>query len=152
MEARTPIEEKPTPLTFPVPDFFQDDGDDEMRQRATWAISELGFTHEFFARLLEAEGSFIRGWLGEEEPLTLKMKTELQNFWDVILHLLSRQNSDIGILKRMLDENSDTPTELDLVNPDLPPWLGTSIRSYLGTYGPEGVEKLNRWISGLRFR
>lgn len=133
-----------------VPDFFQDDSDEALRSRVAWLEERLGLTDEFFANLVSIEEKLFRGWRDGSVGLSTEHEAILQDFWGLILHLLSFQAFDEGRVRSLFEQFSPRQ-ENRSHSPFTPPWFGSSLKHYLESEGREAIEHVNRWIEAFRF-
>lgn len=131
-----------------VPTFFRDSGEPSLIKRAEWMREKLGLDDAFFARFLGVEEEQFYRWRKRGGALQEEKLSEVRDFWEVILHLLSFFNLDVGQVRNFIEhEEEKRPIKL----PFDPPWVGTSVRDYLAVRGRGGAQKLNRWTQSFQF-
>jgi hypothetical protein len=137
-------------LTLPVPDYFQENSEDALRSRVQWLEAEVGLGDPFFARLLgTGEGTFAR-WKEHRAALPRGELLGLREVWEMMMHILSFVNFDTGRARRLLEHVPPAPSR-QLGTSQVPPWAGSSIKTYLETRGPRAVDDVNRWVTSFRF-
>jgi hypothetical protein len=74
----------------------------------------------------------------------------LRNLWRTVLHLLSFLSFDRRRLRELFLQTMPVyPSGEDSALS--PPWGGTSMKAYLEQAGTDGIEKVDGWVTGLRF-
>jgi len=136
---------------YPVPDYFQDEGEAAQRSQVKWLEHHMGMGDIFFAGFLHAEESSFRGWREHRESLSLEQQEELRGLWQTMLHLLSFLNFDAKRVRNLLDH--EVPSELLGVreSPFFPSWKGSSMRAYLEERGTTALAEIDRWVTAFRF-
>lgn len=137
-------------LTLPVPDFFQEDSEAALRSRAQWLEAEVGLGDPFFARLLQTDEGTFADWKEQRAVLRPGELLRLQEVWDMMMHLLSFVNFDSGRARRLLEHVSPGAAR-ERGASQVPPGAGSSIKTYLETHGPGGLDDVNRWVTSFRF-
>jgi hypothetical protein len=137
-------------LAQPVPDFFQEDSEDALRSRVRWLETEIGLGSSFFAQLLRTEERTFVGWRERRVVLPRRDLQELREVWDTLLHILSFVNFDCERARRLLEFIPVASARGEGAS-KMPPWAGSSIKTYLQTNGPSAVDDVNRWITSFRF-
>ncbi len=135
----------------PVPDFFQEETPDAIRHQVDWLIRELGLDDTFFAKLLATNASKISKWRRHDaSDLPAGGIETLRLLWQTMLHLLSFLNFDQARVRDLFQQTTK-------VGPAggrsslTPPWGGSSLKAYLEKSGAEAIEKVDTWVTGLRF-
>jgi hypothetical protein len=145
------LAEKPLAPWGPVPGFFQDEGEPALRLQVRWLERHLGFTDQFFAKFLDTTESSFRDWRVDRAALSPDRQSHLGGLWQTVLHLLSFMNLDEKRIRTLLDHQ---------VPPDppgvprhylVPPWRGSTLRSYLEERGPGVLVNVDRWREGFKF-
>jgi hypothetical protein len=136
-------------LTAPVPDYFQEDSEEDLRSRVQWLEAEVSLGDPFFARLLRTdEGTFTR-WKEHRAVLARGELLGLREVWEMMMHILSFVNFDSARARRLLKHvPSAAPRPRGA---QAPPWAGSSIKTYLEMQGPRAVDDVNRWVTSFRF-
>jgi hypothetical protein len=133
-----------------VPDFFQEETPAAMRSQVEWLVRELGTDDSFFARLVGTDERTIAGWRVHAADLPPHGEDTLRDFWRTVLHLLSFLNFDLLRIRDLfLREMPGCPSVER--SPLTPPWCGTSLKAYLERTRGDGIEKVDGWVTGLRF-
>jgi hypothetical protein len=130
-----------------VPDFFQEETEEALRSQVEWLGTEAGVDHSFFARLLSMDEATLNAWLDGKAALPSGGEQVLRRFWRTALHLLSFLNFDLSSVRILL--RHELPAGDDA--PPAPPWSGSSLQAFLEAGGARAVEKVDRWVTGLRF-
>jgi hypothetical protein len=137
-------------LTLPVPDYFQEGGEDALRSRVQWLEVEVGLGDRFFARLLRTDEETFTRWKEQRAALPRAELLRLREVWDMMMHVLSFVNFDSARARRLLEHvPSAAPRHPGAVQ--APPWAGSSIKTYLETQGPGAVDDVSRWATSFRF-
>jgi len=148
MDASTPPDDDDS-IASTVPSYFQADDEPGRRLQAGWAGRRLGLSDEFFARFLRIPESSLRDWrLGQAELPADRLEV-LREFWWVVLLLLDVGHMDEqqsrGLLeRRMTVDEASHPHPLD------PPWIGSTMKSFLEEGGPDALPAVNRWLGHFR--
>lgn len=137
-------------LSLPVPDYFQEDSEDALRSRVQWLESEIGLDTSFFARLLRMEEETFARWTEQRAVLPQRKLFDLQEVWEIMLHVLSFVNFDCGRARRLLEFVPPTAERERGARP-VPPWPESSLRNHLETHGSDAVDDVNRWVTSFRF-
>jgi hypothetical protein len=133
-----------------VPDFFQEETEDALRSQVNWLRDELSVEDGFFAKLLGTSPTTFSNWRRDQAALPTGGEDTLRNLWQAVLHLLSFLNFDKERARNLFAETM--PAAPPDGGPALPPpWSGSSLREYLELTGDAGIEKVERWVTGLRF-
>ena len=134
-----------------VPDYFQDDGEDSLRQRVEWLDLHLGLSDRFLAGFLGTAEVALGDWRRGRPALSPDCQDALRRLWRTVLHLLSLMGMDerqVGDLFERPIPSQDDPGRR---HPLSPPWDGHSLRSYLEERGPGVLADVDDWISAFRF-
>jgi len=137
-------------LTQPVPDYFQEDSEDALRSRIQWLEGEVCLDDPFFANLLRTDGATFTHWKEHRATLPRGDLLELQEVWEMMMHILSFVNFDTGRARQLL-EHVPSAASRQRVASQAPPWAGSSIKTYLEMHGPSAVEDVTRWVTSFRF-
>jgi hypothetical protein len=137
-------------LTLPVPDYFQEDSEDALRSRVRWLETEVSLGDPFFARLLRTDEATFTRWKEHRAALPRRELLGLREVWEMMMHVLSFVNFDSGRARRLLEYVPSTASDQRGAS-QAPPWAGSSIKNYLQTHGPGGVDNVNRWVTAFRF-
>jgi hypothetical protein len=130
--------------------FFHSEAEPDLVSQVAWAEDELGLSDAFFSRLLEVDEGTFSDWRLGTGAISKDKRDDLGEFWDVVRHMLSFLNHNIGLLHIMLDYVDDSNNGAVRL-PFSPPWIGTSLRTYLERTGSEGVQAVSHWVQALRF-
>jgi len=130
-----------------VPDFFQEDTEAAHRSQVEWLGQEAGVEHSFFARFLGMDEADFDAWLDGRATLPLGGEQALRGFWHTALHLLSFLNFEGASVQKLF--RHAPPAGQD--GPPAPPWGGSTLQAFLEAGGARAVERVDRWVTGLRF-
>lgn len=130
--------------------FFQNSNESDLIDQVEWAEEKLGLSDRFYARLLRIGTDRFVGWRTGTGAIESQTEDNLREFWETLRHILSFLNFNLESVCVMLDHKSDSETASTRLS-FRPPWIGTSIKNYLETEGPDGIEKVNAWIQAVRF-
>ena len=133
-----------------VESFFQEETDTALVHQVDWLQKHAKLSDQFFVNLLNVDERSFSRWRIGDEALSESLREHLREFWQMTLHLLSFVNFDLRLLNMMVEHSSDATAEAARSAFD-PPWLGTSLRAYLETYGIAGTRKVNQWVQTMRF-
>jgi hypothetical protein len=133
-----------------VPDFFQEDTPDALRSQVDWLIREVGVDDAFFARLVGADEATFSGWRSLDDVLPPGGEEALRSLWRTVLHLLSflgfdRSRTRDLFLRAMPAVAAGAESSIT------PPWSGASLKAYLERTRADGIERVDSWVTGLRF-
>jgi hypothetical protein len=133
-----------------VPDFFQEETADALRDQVEWLVREVGVDDAFFEQLLGMEKVTFSRWRAFGAPLPPGGEETLRDLWRAVLHLLSFLNFDQVRVRDIFQKTmpsyaSGTASALT------PPWSGTSLKAYLEEARADGISKMAVWVTGLRF-
>lgn len=137
-------------FTQPVPDYFQDESEDALRSRMQWLETEMGLGDSFFAKLLRTDQQTVARWKEQRIALARAELLGLREFWEMMMHILSFVNFDFQRARKLLEHVPSTSTQ-GLRAAPTPPWVGSSIKTYLETHGFSVVDQVTRWITSFRF-
>jgi len=132
------------------PDFFQEETPDALRSCVDWLEQEIGLDDQFFAKLLKADAPTFSDWRRADGELSQESEGALRQFWHTTLHLLSFLNFDPARVKELFGHvTSECP--VDQRSALTPPWSGSSLKEYFEQIGSPAIEKVDCWVTGLRF-
>jgi hypothetical protein len=133
-----------------VPDFFQDDSEEALRSQVEWLEQHLGLGNSFFARLLGEDERHFAAWRRASVALTRGKEEVLRDWWQTVLHLLSFQHFDEARVRALLGQTAPTRPQ---AGPSVfsPPWVGSSMKEYLESRGPDAIQEVGRWVESFRF-
>ncbi len=133
-----------------VPYFFQEETADALRSQVDWLARAVGVDDSFFARLVGTDEVTFSGWRVLDADLPPNGEETLRHLWRTVLHLLSFLNFDPPRLRELFRQTMPAcPSggESALT----PPWGGSSLQTYLEGARAGGIEKVEAWVTGLRF-
>jgi hypothetical protein len=133
-----------------VPDFFQEETAEALRSQVDWLAQELSVDDSFFARLVGTDLVTFSKWRALGAMLPPDGEETLRHLWRTMLHLLSFLNFDRQRVRDLFQETmSVCPSgeESALTTP----WCGSSLKTYLERTRDAGIEKVECWVTGLRF-
>jgi hypothetical protein len=133
-----------------VPDFFQDESEEALRDQVKWQHEQLGLGESFFANLLGEDRRRVSSWENDADTLTSEQEDVLRDWWRTVLHLLSFQRFDEQKLRSLLEQTRPIGASNE-ASAFSPPWSASSLKSYLETRGPEAISEVNRWLESFRF-
>src|SRR4051794_12615468 len=111
-----------TPMTLStVPDFFQEETEEALREQVNWLVREVGMDDSFFARLLRLDVETIAGWRSGRTFLAAEDLQTLRIFWYMTLHLLSFLGSEEARLRDLFQQFLPAPRRGE-GSPLAPPW------------------------------
>ena len=142
-----------------APDFYQLEDEAALRERAGWLDSKLGLDNEFLAKMLQQSEKSVSAWRRNKvAQLPLGGPKILRELWHAVMHLLSYFNNEENRVRQLLVETipAGATTQSELISvenpsPFYPPWIGSSMKSYLESQGAEGIAEVNHWIMSIRF-
>jgi hypothetical protein len=133
-----------------VPDYFQEDTPDALRCQVEWLIREVGVDDAFFARLVDADEATFSGWRSLDAALPPRGEETLRSLWRAVLHLLSFLNFDRSRTRDLFLQAMPAVAP-GAESPLTPPWSGASLKAYLERARADGIERVDGWVTGLRF-
>jgi hypothetical protein len=133
-----------------VPDFFQEETEEALRQQGEWLVRAVDVDDSFFARLLRTDAATIRAWRASQAPLRPDDQQTLSDLWHTTLDLLSFLNFQEARLRELFQHFLPAPRRGE-GSPLAPPWSGATLRAFLETGGAEAIGQVDRWVTGLRF-
>jgi hypothetical protein len=133
-----------------VASFFQDDTESALISQVQWLQKELDISDRFFSNLLKVEEKAFSRWRTRKETLPEDTQDHLKEFWRMTLHILSFLNFDLKLAQMMLEHKDESKVRSVKLAFD-PPWIGTSMKAYLETNGPVGIQKVDQWVQAVRF-
>jgi hypothetical protein len=137
-------------LTTPVPDYFQEEGEDALSSRIRWLEAEISLGDLFFARLLGIDQETFARWKERRADLPRHELHALGEVWELMMHILSFVSFETARARKLLEHVPSTVSGQGMAS-TAPPWIGSSIKSYLETHGLGAVEDVNRWVTSFRF-
>jgi hypothetical protein len=133
-----------------VPDFFQQETADALRSQVDWLASEIGVDDSFFAKLLGENAYRVTAWRSQDTTLSPDDECILKQFWHTMLHIMSFVNFDKTKVRDLfLRELPPVPS--GEAWPLSPPWSGSTLRAYFEQAGLDAIQKVDSWVTGLRF-
>ncbi len=133
-----------------VPDFFQEETADALRCQVDWLAREVGVDNSFFAKLLGTDQATFSNWREFKGNLPSDGEELLRRLWRTMLHLLSLLNFDEVRIRALFQHTMPVMPAAEQANLS-PPWSGSSLRAYLERAGGGAIDKVDGWVTGLRF-
>jgi hypothetical protein len=137
-------------LRGPVPDFFQEDTEDALREQVGWMSHEIGVDDSFFARLLRTDVAAFAAWRASRAPLSSEHAQTLRSLWRTMLHLLSLYGCEEDRVRALFEYFLPAPKRGE-GSPVAPPWGGSTLKGFLEAGGAEAIVRLDYWVTGLTF-
>src|SRR5262245_48742267 len=109
-----------------VPDYFQEDTEEALREQVQWLVREVGLDDSFFAHLLRVDEDTFGDWRSSQASLALEGAQTLRSFWHMTLHLLSFLNCEEGRLRDLLQQPVPARRRGEEL-PLTPPWSGSTL-------------------------
>jgi hypothetical protein len=75
-----------------VPDYFQEETEEALREQVEWLVREVGVDDAFFGRLLRTDAATFGVWRTSQTLLPAANEQTLRQLWQTTLHLLSFLN------------------------------------------------------------
>jgi hypothetical protein len=133
-----------------VPDFFQEETADALRDQVDWLIRQVGVDEGFFQKVLGQSEAVFSPWREGRTPLSEDAQETLRELWRTVLHLLSFLNFEEKRVRELFEKTM--PNSVGEVPSGLtPPWRGASLKAYLERAGAKGIKQVAAWVTGLRF-
>jgi hypothetical protein len=137
-------------LQSTVPDFFQEETPDALRSQVDWLGREVSIDSASLAKIVGTDEMTFSNWRLLDTDLPPGGEETLRTLWRTVLHLLSFLNFDESrvrelFLRTMPANSSGNESSVT------PPWSGTSLKTYLEQNRTTGIEKVDGWVTGLRF-
>jgi hypothetical protein len=134
----------------PVPDFFQEETEDALREQVGWLIHEIGVDDSFFARLLRTDAAAFADWRASRAPLSPENSQTLRDLWRTMLNLLSHFGFEEDRVRALF--HCFVPARERRESPPLaPPWGGSTLQGFLETGGAEAIDRVDYWVTAFRF-
>jgi hypothetical protein len=139
------------PSGMDIPDFYNNDTEEALVDKILWVQEQFHLSDQFFSKLLRVHEGIFREWkTRDQKTLTTYQRRCLREFWVAMTHILSHLNFRRELVQALLEFESDdniaaTPSAFT------PPWIGTSLKSYLESSGINGVGEVTSWVQGLRY-
>src|ERR1700680_4635623 len=133
-----------------VPDFFQEESEEDLRSQVQWQVNHPGLGHRFFGRVPREDQHHCSSWTRNAAALTSDKEDVLRDWWRTVLHLLSFQNFDEEKVRALLERTAPTGPQAGQ-SVFSPPWSASSLKEYLENHGPDAIPEVNRWVESFRF-
>ncbi|HKI33199.1 MAG TPA: hypothetical protein VKA46_15210 [Gemmataceae bacterium] len=133
-----------------VPDYFQEETEAALREQVAWLVREIGVDDVFFSRLLRTDAAAFGDWRAARAPLSPEDQQTLHSLWHTMLHLLSHFGCEEARVRDLFHYFLPAPRRSER-SPVAPPWSGSTLRSFLETGGAEAIDRVDWWVTGLRF-
>jgi hypothetical protein len=133
-----------------VPDFFQEETTEALRLRVDWLRDEVGLDDSFLVKLLKTDEQTFTNWRLFNADLPPGREDTLRRFWRATLHLLSFLNFDLDRVRELFQHAVPRRSKIE-ESALAPPWSDMSLKQYLERAGDTGIEKVDSWVTGLRF-
>jgi hypothetical protein len=133
-----------------APDFFQEESTGALRSQVDWLTREVGLDDLFFIKLLETDEQTFTNWRRCDSDLATGQEEILRRFWQMMLHLFSFLNFDGDRVRRLFQVAVPACPQAD-VPALVPPWSGMPLKEYLERVRGLAIEKVDGWVTGLRF-
>ena len=132
-----------------VPDFFQGEAGRPPTPRSTGWNFKSAWTTPFLSRSSRLTQTF-RNWRLSRRDLAAGREETLRRFWQTTLHLLSFLNFDRERIRELFHHSVPAGSKAE-ASALAPPWNDLSLKKYLEQAGDHGIEKVDCWVTGLRF-
>jgi hypothetical protein len=133
-----------------VPDFFQEGTRDALGSQVDWLKLHVGLDDSLLVKLLDIDEQTFRNWRFLNADLPPRREDTLRRFWQTTLHLLSFLNFDRGRVRELFQHETPARSKTE-ASALAPPWNGVSFKEYPEQSGDIGIEKVDCWVTGLRF-
>lgn len=130
---------------FGVPDAIGED----VFARLNWFVEHLGLRSDFFSGLLDLPPEDLKQFASGSAVPTDSQLDILHKFYDTMSHILSWRNFELVEVRELL--NLALPPAEGSTIGSLPPWSGTSLLRYIQNEKVTGMERVDRWVSKMRF-
>ena len=138
---RTPVQE------FIIPEDYISIDETPLRS-VNWFQEHLNLSNRYVSNVINVDEDVFSEWKNEHSTLTTSQIQNLKVFSITLTHLLSYLNFRHDLMMNILETSSESPQHEP--TPLTPPWLGTSLKSYMETEGMRGVDQVDRWVQALR--
>jgi len=123
--------------------------DESPLQSVNWFQEHLNLSNGYIANVIRVREDIFRDWKDQHSTLTSTQIESLKVFSSTLIHLLSFLNFRQDLMQNILDAPSESfrhePTALT------PPWLGTSLKTYIESQGINGVKEVDCWVQSIRW-
>lgn len=133
-----------------VPDFFQEETRAALRSQVDWLALEVGLDASFVVKLLDTDEQTFTNWRLFNADLPAEREDTLRSFWHTTLHILSFLNFDLDRVRELF-HHPVPARSIDKGSALAPPWSGMTLKEYFEQVGGLAVEKVDCWVTGLRF-
>ncbi len=118
--------------------------------RSDWLTLEVGLDASFLVKLLETDEPTLKNWRLFNADLPPGREDTLRRFWQMTLHLLSFLNFDLERVRELF-QHAIPARSKDQESALARPWSGMTLKEYFERLGGLAVEKVDCWVTGLRF-
>jgi hypothetical protein len=137
-------------LQTTVPDYFQEETSEALRSQVDWLGREVTIDHSSLAKIIGTTQATISNWHSHDANLPQGGEETLRTLWRAVLHLLSFLNFDETRVRELIVQTMPASPSREK-SPLTPPWSGVSLKTYLEQNHADGIEKVDGWVTGLRF-
>lgn len=123
--------------------------DESPLRSVNWFQEHLNLSDGYVANVINVREEIFSEWKNDDRQLTHSKIEDLKVFSSTLTHLLSFLNFRQDLMMNMLESSSESPRHEP--TPLTPPWLGTSLKSYIESQGMRGIEEVDRWVQALRW-
>jgi hypothetical protein len=124
--------------------------DESPLRSVTWFQEHLNLSNRYVANVIDVREDVFDNWKSYHYPTpTESQLDDLRAFSTTLTHLLSFLNFRQDLMMNILESSSESPQHEPTCL--TPPWLGTSLKSYIESQGMRGIEKVDRWVQALRW-
>ena len=124
--------------------------DESPLRSVNWFQEHLNLSDGYVANVINVREDVFSKWKMYLHPtLTESQLEDLRAFSYTLTHLLSFLNFRQDLMMNILESSSESPRHEP--TPLTPPWLGTSLKSYIESQGMRGIEEVDRWVQALRW-
>jgi hypothetical protein len=142
-----------TTYSTPVQDFIIPEDynsiDESPSSSVNWFQERLDLSDEYVAKVINVREELFSNWKNYHSGLTPSQIEKVKTFSITLTHLLSYLNFRHDLMMNILQNSSESPHHE--LTPLTPPWIGTSLKSYIESQGVSGLEEVDRWVQGLRW-
>jgi DNA-binding transcriptional regulator YiaG len=113
-----------------------------------WLQDHLNLSDEYIASLIKVRREILSEWKNGNSSLTSSQIRDLETFSSTLLRVLSFLNFRRDLMMKFLEFHGEHTQQRSGVLS--PPWLGTSLKTYMMTHGVRGIKEVDSWVQAMR--
>lgn len=137
-----------TPACYLIVPEFSTTAEDSTLSNIKWLQDHLNLSDAYIASVIKVRREIFSDWKDGNSSLTSSQIRDLETFSSAILRLLSFLNFRRDLMMKFLDFHGEPTQQRSGVLS--PPWLGTSLKTYMTTHGVRGIKEVDSWVQAMR--